>query len=182
MIHHKWSTNGRYQILFNISKDVESPYGVSSYPRILNAKLMMRHYDRIRDCLQNVLHLTTAQREVVLRMLRLYAYYGQVFPEQSQVSETPGCSKVTFWRTISRLEQMGLIMRVRRYWIREKAQTSNLYKMEKLLIILARYIREKYLWLADGCIKGILSLGGAEFWSWAWDGFYYDIQPAMGAP
>lgn len=182
MIQHKYSATGSYQVLFNISTDVESPYGVSSYPRILNAKLLMRHYDRIRECLKNVIKLTPSQREVALRLLRIYAYYGVVFPKQSQISELPGCSKATFWRTIAKLEDMGMIMRVRRYWIREKAQTSDLYKMEKLLIILARYIREKSAWLADGCIKGILSLCGAEFWSWAFNRTYYDILPAMGAP
>lgn len=182
MIHYKWSQDRSYQVLFNVNNDVDTSYGVSSKPRILNIKLMQRHYDRIVIFLRDILGLSPFQVAVAVKLLRFYAYYGRVYPRQSDIQEGHIVSKATFWRTIEKLEGLGLLKRIPRYFIREKAQTSNLYEMEKLLIVLARYLREHGVALADSCVKVILKLGGAEFWSWAFNRKYSALLPGLGAP
>lgn len=115
-------------------------YGVSTSRRLLTPGLLNRRWDRIRDCLSYNLGLTTAQREVVFRLLRLWAYYGSVYPTAAQIAEDPGCSRATFWRTIRKLEERGLVMVVNRYIHRPEAQISNLYRLDKLVMVIARYL------------------------------------------
>lgn len=142
MIHHKPYPHIPRKIIVSYSKLHERPYGVSSSRRILSPQLLAKKYDLIRDCLEHVLGLTTAEREVVLRLLRYWAYYGYVYPKEATITEQPGCSKATFWRTIRLLKSLGLVMVINRYVICAHAQISNLYRLDRLLILIARYLAE----------------------------------------
>ena len=142
VIHHNISQYPHRMIVSFSGNQSPSPYAVSSDRRILTKGLLNKKFDLVRDCLQHVLGLTPAQRVAVLRLLRYWSYYGQVYPKESSVTADPGCSKATFWRTINLMKSRGLITVTNRYIIRPHAQISNLYRFDRLLILLARYLSE----------------------------------------
>ena len=165
MIHHK-DLIPRNRIIvsyYNMCRDKR--YGVSSSFRVLSPGLLCRKYDSVRECLQTCLGLTTAQREVTLRLLRLWAYYGKVYSKESLISSEPGCSKATFWRTVRLLEERGLIEVVNRFLIRPHAQISNIYRLDRLVLLLARYLAEHGHHFLQGWLTPALTMPGREFWS-----------------
>jgi len=164
MIHHKVSTNKSYIVLSYSSLKDGRRYGVSSDQRILTPGLFRKRYDLVRDCLALPLALTCAQREVVLRLLRLWAYYGKIYPKESQITQDPGCSKATFWRTVALLEQVGLLRRVNRYVFRPKAQISNLYLLHNLIVVIARYLAEHSKHVFAKWVQPYLGMTAAAFW------------------
>jgi len=163
MIHHKSSPNTLPRILISHSTLSRRPYGVSRSRRILSPQLLTKKYNLVLDCLKNRLGLTTAQREVVLRLLRYWAYYGYVYPKEATVTEEPGCSKATFWRTIKLLKSAGLIITINRYVFRPHAQISNLYRFDKLLVLIARYLAEHGSWAWGNWLKPLVILPAAQF-------------------
>ncbi|MBA7602878.1 hypothetical protein ES703_09974 [subsurface metagenome] len=165
MIHHKDHIPPLRVIYKSRGEPLPSPYGVSSSFRVLSPSLFFKKYDRIRDCLKYSLGMTTGQREVALRLLRLWVYYGKVYPKESQVTELPGCSKATFWRTIQFLEELGLVRVVNRYVIRPRAQISNLYRLEKLVMVIARYLAEHGQALREKWLEPYLVMPARLFWS-----------------
>lgn len=164
MIHHK--VRGSYVVILyrDRSHYRGKPYGVSSSQRVLSPGLFIKRFDYIRDCLQYVIGLSVAQREVTLRLLRLWAYYGKAYPKESQVTELPGCSKATYWRTIKLLEELALVTVVNRYVIRPHAQISNLYRLDRLLIVIARYLAEHGVAFLEKWLAPYLQLPGRVFW------------------
>jgi len=139
-------------------------YGVSSSRRVLTPDLLLKKFDYVRDCLKLTLGLTIAEREVVLRLLRYWAYYAYVYPKEASVTEEPGCSKATFWRTVRRLKELGLLTVVNRFLIRPHAQISNLYRFDKLLILVARYLAEHIAHLWPEWLAPYFVMSGREFW------------------
>jgi hypothetical protein len=118
------------------------------------------------------LGFTIAQREVILRLLRFYAYYDEVYPKESQITSNSGCSKATFWRTIGKLKEMGLLLVINRF-IRgkgEKSQISNLYCLDKLVLLIVRYLAEHGLKFQEKWLQPFLKLSGKAFWQnvWSW--------------
>lgn len=168
VIHHKpFTTNNTHlpnKILYKENSSREVPYGVSRTRRLLSPSLMLRRHNDICHCLGNTIGLTLAQREVVLRLLRYWAYYGSVYPKEAEVTKDPGCSKATFWRTIKLLEERGLVRRINRFIIRPHAQISNLYRLDKLVVLLARYLAEKGLKFGEEWFKPFLTMPGGVFW------------------
>jgi len=167
MIHHK----GRDHQVVIIYRDRchyrGKPYGVSSSQRVLSPQLLLKKYALVRECLKYPLGLTTAQREVVLRLLRYWAYYGNVYPKETTITEEPGCSKATFWRTVRVLEERGLLQVVNRYVIRIHAQISNLYRLDRLVVVLARYLAEHGVAFLEKWLTPALTMPGRLFWgSW----------------
>ncbi|MBA7606765.1 hypothetical protein ES703_13915 [subsurface metagenome] len=114
-------------------------YGVPSDRRILSPGLFNKRYDLIRLYLVSI-GLTAADREAILRLLRLYCYYGRCYPKAAQIAEYPGCSKRSFWRAIAKLANMGLIEVANRF--HQRRQISNTYRLDKLVAILARFLAE----------------------------------------
>jgi len=165
MIHHNVSTSTSQRLIVSYKSLRSRRYGVSRSRRVLSPELLTKKYDYVRDCLKYVLGLTTAQREVTLRLLRYWSYYGQVYPKESQVTSEPGCSKATFWRTIRQLERAGLIRVVNRYVVRPHAQISNLYRLDRLVVVLARYLAEHIGHLWPDWLDPWLRLTWPEFWS-----------------
>lgn len=165
MIHHNEpSLPSRIIVSYSLIRR-GNPYGVSRSYRVLSSQLLLKKFDRVRECLANSLGLTTAQREVALRLLRLWAYYGQVYPKEAQITGEPGCSKATYWRTIRILRELNLIKVVHRYVLRPHAQISNLYRLDRLVVVLARYLSEHGVGFYESWLQPILKMPGHLFWS-----------------
>ncbi len=187
MTHHKVFPVPRYKQVLTYSTVGNSRYGVSQSRRILPPGILLKRLDIIRRCLAGTLGLSPVQVEVTVRLLRLYAYYGRVYPKASQVAGEPdvtpqmtawraeqglgaprksyGCSRATFWRTIKILEELGLVEITSRYVMRPHAQISNLYRLDQLVLVLARYIAEHgRLDRADWLIPA-LTMPPRLFWS-----------------
>lgn len=166
VIHHKDHIYSKQDRLIVSYKTLSRSYGVSSSYRVLSKDLLIKKFDYIRDCLKQVLELTTAQREVTLRLLRLWAYYGNVYPKESQITELPGCSKATYWRTIKLLEELGLLTRINRYVVRPHAQISNLYRFDLLIVLLAKYLAEHIAHVWADWLDPWLRMEWPDFWSY----------------
>jgi len=165
MIHHKPPASPHRKLLVTYDTLGSKRYGVSQSRRILPPGVLLKRFDQVRDCLQYVLALTTAQREVTLRLLRLYAYYGHVYPKESQITEDPGCSKATFWRSLRLLEELGLVEIINRYVMRPHAQISNLYRLDQLVLVLARYLAERGRLESPDWLIPVLTMPPRSFWS-----------------
>ncbi len=164
MIHHKYSLPPDRIIVSYKRLKSSPPYGVSPSYRVLSPGLLLKKYNLVRDCLAGPLGLTNCQRELTLRLLRLWAYYGKVYPKESQITEDPGCSKATFWRTIQLLKGLGLVHVVNRYVIRPHAQISNLYRLDKLVLVIARYLAEQGTPFREKWLEPYLVMPGRLFW------------------
>ncbi|MBA7526232.1 hypothetical protein ES705_18393 [subsurface metagenome] len=120
-------------------------YGVPMNRKMLTCELYNRRFDEIRHYLYSTTGLTRAEVTGILRLLRIYAYYGKVYCKASQIATdfenmTPGCSKRSFWRGIAKLEEQGLIQVINRYL--HSRQISNCYRMDKLILCLVRFLLE----------------------------------------
>lgn len=164
MIHHKETTQLKKRIVYSKREYPFPPYGVSRSRRVLSPQLLLNRYDRVRDCLEDILGLTTAQREVALRLLRYWAYYGNVYVKSAAITAEPGCSKATYWRTVKIMQLRGLITVINRFIIRPHAQISNLYKFDRLLLIIARYLAEHGAAFREKWLRPYLSMPGSQFW------------------
>lgn len=177
LIHHKvdpYNTNIVYK---NKGKRVPPPYGVSTSKRVLSPGLFIKRFDGIRDCLRFTLGLTVAECEVALRLLRYQVCYENVYPKEATITALPGCSKATYWRTVRKLRALNLLLVINRYIIRVNAQISNLYRFDRLVILLARYLAEHGTHFREKWLMPYLRLPGRDFWgSWVpcldqWQGF-----------
>ncbi|MBA7546576.1 hypothetical protein ES705_38968 [subsurface metagenome] len=139
-------------------------YGVPTSKKILTVDLFIKRYDEIRRYLAQGVGLTPSEREAILRLLRIYCYYGRVYPKASQIAEeepelSPAmaawrvdqglgspprksydCSKRSFWRAIAKLREGGFIQVGNRFL--HGRQISNTYRLDKLVICLVRYLME----------------------------------------
>jgi len=139
-------------------------YVVPRTYQILTTGLLLKSWDQIHELLKDVLGLTTARRKVVFSLLRYHAYYAYVCPKEATITEEPGCSKATFWRTIKVLEELGLINVVNRYLIRPHAQISNQYHLPGLLLVIARYLAEHGIHFLEHWLQPVLNMSGSLFW------------------
>lgn len=186
MIHHNVTHTKPYLLVRGISDKSTSSYGVSKKRRVLTPELLLKRWDRIRECILGPLGFTLKQSIAIERILRLWAYYGLVYPKAAQVAQEPettesmaawrageglgrppgsyGCSRATFWRTIKILQARGLVETVNRFVFRKHAQISNLYKLDNLIIVLARYLSEHGQAFTQAWLKPYLLLPGLVFW------------------
>lgn len=140
-------------------------YGVPPKRRILTAGVLRKRHRLIVDCLI-MLGLPTWRRSVILELVRLYAYYGKVYPKAKHIAEDAYCSKRTFWRTIADMEQDGLIQRDNRYL--NHLQISNAYRLDKLILILVRYITEHAEHLFAEHAPDLIFTPAKVFWTLIW--------------
>lgn len=142
-------------------------YGVPPEKKLLTVDLYNRRFYLVRHYLDYI-GLTLAERAGILRMLRIYAYYGRVYPKASQISDdfgnmVPGCSKRSFWRAIAKLREDGLIQVYNRFL--HGRQISNCYRLDKLIVCLVRFLMEH-----SGLVLGAISrqlrdaLVNPKFW------------------
>jgi len=164
MIHHKVS---ELRIVGNTLEDIVERgkrYGVSSSHKVLTKGLLLKKFDLVRDCLAGVCELTPAERDVALQLLRLQAYYPQVYPKATRVASDTGRGVATFWRTVGKLQDANLLKVVNRFLIRVEAQISNLYLLDELIILLARYLAEHGTHFWQKWLRPYLSMPGRSFW------------------
>ena len=155
------------------SRDLYS-YGVPMKRKILTVELFNKRFDEIRHYLDRNIGLTLAERDGILRMLRIYAYYGRVYPKASQIADdfgnmVPGCSKRSFWRAIAKLREDGLIQ-VRNRFLHGR-QISNCYRLDKLILCLVRWLLEhgsRYLNLLKLPRELFDALHIQDFWRLIW--------------
>ena len=149
-------------------------YGVPMRRKILTVELYNKRFHEIRNYLAGNLGLTLAEREGILRLLRLYAYYGRVYPKASQIADdfgnmVKGCSKRSFWRAIAKLRDGGMIQ-VRHRFLHGR-QISNCYRLDKLILCLVRWLLEHsthYLKLGTLAKEHFNALHVSNFWRLIW--------------
>ncbi|KKN21796.1 hypothetical protein LCGC14_0921760 [marine sediment metagenome] len=152
--------------IVNTERLLESlTYGVPPQRRIITAGVFRKRLDLIRDCLMS-LGYPTWRRSIILELVRLYAYYGKVYPKASHIAEDAYCSKRTFWRAVQQLEQDGLIERSNRFL--HHLQISNCYRLDKLILILTRYITEHAEHQFAEHAPDFLFQTGKVFWTLIW--------------
>jgi len=142
--------------------------------KVLTCELYNKRFDEIRHYLDRNLGLTLAEREGILRMLRIYAYYGRVYPKASQIADDfgnmiKGCSKRSFWRAIAKLREDGMVQVHNRYL--HGRQISNCYRLDKLILCLVRWLLEhgkRYLNLLNLPRELFDALHMANFWRLIW--------------
>lgn len=161
------------KIVYKIgSENIDKPYGVPSNGRIITKSLLNKYHHDIVRFLKHELGLTTAEREGIIRLLRLSASYNYVYPKAEWIAEQLGCSKRTFWRAIAKLKEMGLITVINRFLVREEAQISNLYILRKLCIAIARFLRDRSARFYQNWLQPLLEMPIRTFWralkKWPW--------------
>lgn len=166
VIHHNRPSRGKKKMVLYRKGDIGKRYGVSQDRRVLSPQLLLKRYYRVRDCLEDTVGLPPAQREAAIRLLRYWAYYGNVYVKESSVTSEPGCSKATYWRAVKFLESHGLITVINRYIIRPHAQISNLYKFDRLLLVIAVYLAEHGVEITTKWVQPYLRMPGSQFWPW----------------
>ncbi|MBA7607859.1 hypothetical protein ES703_15028 [subsurface metagenome] len=119
-------------------REVEG-YGVQAKRRILTVGLFHKRHDDICHSLSSF-GLAIRQRDAILKLLELYCHYGKVYPKAEQVADDEYISKRTFWYAIGKLRSIGLIRVVNRYF--NHRQISNLYRLDKLVVMIARILAE----------------------------------------
>jgi len=128
---------------------------------MLSPGLLLKKHDYIIGYLKEE-RLTSAEREIAMHLLRLYAYYGKVYPKAEAFTEFRGCSKRSFWRAVAKLEESGLIDRINRYLAH--LQISNCYRLDKLVLCIVRYLAEHGSPDIPDYAHDLLKLIGASFW------------------
>ncbi|GAI62232.1 unnamed protein product [marine sediment metagenome] len=147
-----------------LSKDIlleKLTYGVPAPRRMLTPSLLLKKHDYIRAYLVS-LGLTTAERDAAFFLLRLYAYYGKVYPKAPNYTEDCYRSKRSFWRAVAKLEEQGIIDRINRYL--HHLQISNCYRLDKLVLCLIRYLAEHGCPFLDKFTQDIIRKTANSFW------------------
>ncbi|MBA7552984.1 hypothetical protein ES705_45564 [subsurface metagenome] len=144
---------------------VRLTYGVPAPKRMLTAGVLRKKHERIRNYLVNM-GLTAAERQITFELLRLYTYYGKVYPKAQEFSSTGGCSKRSFWRAVAKLEDAGVVDRINRYL--HHLQISNCYRLDKLVLCIVRYLAEHGCPFLDRFTQDMLELADDAFWKTIW--------------
>ena len=137
-------------------------YGVPASRRMLSPSLLLKKHHYIRRYLGD-LGLTIAEKEAAFYLLRLYAYYGMVYPKAPNYTEDFYCSKRSFWRAVAKLEKAGVIDRLNRYL--HHLQISNCYRLDKLILCLMRYLTEHGCPYLDAFTRQLLRDTSNHFWT-----------------
>ncbi|MBA7624466.1 hypothetical protein ES703_31875 [subsurface metagenome] len=136
-------------------------YGVPAPRRMLPPSLLLKKHHYIRTYLVS-LGLTPAEKDAAFYLLRLYAYYGKVYPKAPNYTEDCYRSKRSFWRTVAKLQDSGLIDRINRYL--NHLQISNCYRLDKLVLCIIRYLAEHGCPYLPDFAHDLLRQVGVSFW------------------
>jgi len=140
-------------------------YGVPAPKRMLSPSLLLKKHDLIRTYLLS-LGLTPAERDAAFYLLRLYTYYGKVYPKAPNYTEDCYRSKRSFWRAVAKLEEFGLLDRIHRYL--HHLQISNCYRLDKLVLCLVRYLAEHGYPFTDTFTETLIRQTAQSFWQTIW--------------
>jgi len=160
--------------------EIEKRYGVPQSYRILTMGNYHKYHSDINTMLRVVLGLENRERSAVFCLLRLFLYYGKVYPKAADVADQEYISKRTFWRAMEKLREMGVLEVINRYI--NHRQISNFYRLDKLVLMIATYIAEHHLglFINDALGKYALKLVGFfRSWDQLWDA---DINLSLPAP
>lgn len=161
MAHHKPTPLGIYYKRGVVGK---VSYGVPQNRRILNISLFHKRHDEIRRFLIS-LGLQNRERDAIFGLLRFYCYYGKAYPKAADIATDEYISKRTFWRAIQKLRAVGAIEVINRYL--NHRQISNLYRLDKLVLMIARLLAERGQRFNDFTTKLISFFG--SFWKEIWE-------------
>ncbi|MBA7554139.1 hypothetical protein ES705_46751 [subsurface metagenome] len=178
--HHNALSKDLNTIYYKRGKELEKRYGVPQPYRILTMGNYHKHHHDINNMLRVVLGLENRERSAVFCLLRLFLYYGKVYPKAADVADQEYISKRTFWRAINKLREMGVLEVINRY-IKHR-QISNLYRIDKLVLMIATYIAEHHLGLFINDALGKYALKMVDLfrsWDQLWDA---DINLSLPAP
>jgi TorA maturation chaperone TorD len=128
---------------------------------MLTPGYLLKKHDLIRTYFVS-LGLTTAERDAAFYLLRLYAYYGKVYPKAPNYTEDCYRSKRSFWRAVAKLEEFGLLDRINRFL--HHLQISNAYRLDKLVLCLVRYLAEHGCPYFDKFTTDIINKTTSSFW------------------
>ena len=147
---------------YNVEKVLKGiTYGVPAPRRMLTPGLLLKKHHLILSYLVT-LGLTPAEREIAFHLLRLYVYYGKVYPKANQFAGVGGCSKRSFWRAVAKLEETGFIHRFNRFL--HHLQISNCYRLDKLVLCLVRYLAEHGCPFLDDFTRHVIRNTAHSFW------------------
>jgi len=164
MAHHNPSNhNITLRIYYKRGVREREGYGVPRTRRILTTGLFHKRHDQIRHLLV-YLGLENRERDAIFGLLRLYCYYGKTYPKAADLAGDEQISKRTFWRAIHKLRSLGVIEVVNRYF--NHRQISNLYRLDKLVVMIARLLVEHGQQFNDFATKLITFFG--PFWQQIW--------------
>ena len=136
-------------------------YGVPTPRRMLTPGLLRKKHHLILIFLRS-LGLTTAELPAAFYLLRLFSYYGKVYPKAPNYSEDFYRSKRSFWRAVAKLEDAGLIDRINRYLYH--LQISNCYRLDKLVLCIIRYLAEHGSHDFNPFTQNIIKETAISFW------------------
>lgn len=179
MAHHNAFPRKISLVSFSNKGNLKTCYDVPPNFRVLSPGVLLKRFDRVRDCLAREIGLSSGQREIVLGLLKLWAYYGKVYPKANFMADMPGCSSRTFWRALHVLEEQGLVQVANQFIKRANAKISNLYNLTKLVILIAKYLAthggfvlQSRVWFGAYIFAPI-----QKFWGW-----FDNFEPALAAP
>ncbi len=162
------------KIYYKKGIEIEKRYGVPQTRRILTMGMFHKHHHDIRHQLVR-LGLETRERDAIFKLLELYIYYGKVYPKAADIADQTYISKRTFWRAIGKLREIGAVEVLNRYV--NHRQISNCYRLDKLVVMLARYLAEHGHNIGKWALDLICFF--KQFWSEIWDA---DINLSLTAP
>ncbi len=173
MAHHN-PTTCSLNIYYKRGIEVEKRYGVPQTRRILTMGMFHKNHDEILHQL-TWLGLETRERDAIFKLLELFIYYGKVYPKAADIADQAYISKRTFWRAIGKLRELGVVEVLNRY--AKHRQISNLYRLDKLVLLLARILAEHGHNLGNFGINLVSLL--AHFWQEIWS---VEINLSLTAP
>lgn len=174
MAHHNSSDHSNLPIFCKRGVEIEKRYGVPRTRRILTMGMFHKYHDEILHQL-TWLGLETRERDAIFKLLELYIYYGKVYPKAADIADQAHISRRTFWRAIGKLREIGVVEVLSRYI--NHRQISNLYRLDKLVVILARFLAEHGHKVGNFGIKLVTLL--AHFWQQIWS---VEINLSLAAP
>jgi len=172
--HHNSLSPNLITVYYKRGTGIEKRYGVPHYHRLLTMGMFHKKHDDIRHLLID-LGLETKERDAIFALLRLFIYYGRTYPKAADLAEDTGISKRTFWRAVGKLRSYGVIEVINRYC--KHRQISNAYRLDKLVVIIARYLAEHGQAFKKFGSQLVTFL--SSFWSDIWNA---DINLSLTAP
>ena len=174
--HHNALPINLNNIYYKKGIGVGKRYGVPQLHRILTMGNYHKHHDDINTMLRVACGLENRERGAIFCLLRLFLYYGKVYPKAADVADQEYISKRTYWRAIGKLRDLGVVEVINRY-VKHK-QISNLYRLDKLIVMIARFISEHHP-IIFGDFGDKLTSFFRSFWDEIWDA---DINLSLMAP
>lgn len=150
----------------NNTKKPQESYRVQKFSN----KMFSRHFSTIRDFFKG-LGFSNFERETMLKLLNFNSYYGaNVFPSIPYLATDCQVSQRTVQYALAKAEDIGLLERQARHYQDAEGkvkQRSNLFRLDKLVLMVLKVISEHGEVLAKAVLRMLNSFG--NFWQEVWD-------------